>query len=127
MIESDEFNTKKIIFTGENIGLDANQEYEEEQLDLVKTTLHNLTTIEQSKRIRPIYKLHVKHNSKGNWEHATPMDLNDKESQEILDNSTEEKDSNSKKRYGYHRKNNKFYVFHSDNVSNEESHPIYHG
>lgn len=102
-------------------------EFGTEQLDLVKTTLHNLTTIEQSKRIRPIYKLHVKHNSKGNWEHATPMDLNDKESQEILDNSTEEKDSNSKKRYGYHRTKNKFYVFHSDNISNEESHPIYHG
>lgn len=102
-------------------------EFGTEQLKLVKSTLHNLTTIEQSRKIRPIYKLHVKHNFKGSWEYATPMDLNDKESQELLDNSTEEKGSNSKKRYGYHRTRNKFYVFHSDNVSDEKGHPIYHG
>ncbi|MEG3954559.1 hypothetical protein [Microcoleus sp. herbarium2] len=100
----------------------------EQSLELIK--IHNLTTAEQAKKIRPIYKFNPKHHhqAKGNPQKPhTPMDLTDKEAQKVLDNSIESSSENSNKRYGYHREKDRYYIFHPDNASNQEGYFTYHG
>lgn len=99
-----------------------------QSLELIK--IHNLTTVEQAKKIRPIYKFNPKHHhqAKGNPQKPhTPMDLTDKEAQKVLDNSIESSSENSKRRYGYHREKDQYYIFHPDNASNQEGYFTYHG
>jgi len=100
----------------------------EQSLELIK--IHNLTTVEQAKKIRPIYKLNPKHHhqAKGNPQKPhTPMDLTDKEAQKVLDNSIESSSENSNRRYGYHREKDQYYIFHPDNACNQEGYFTYHG
>lgn len=97
-------------------------------LEIIK--IHNLTTVEQAKKIRPIYKFNPKHHhqAKGNPQKPhTPMDLTDQEAQKVLDNSIESSSENSNRRYGYHREKDQYYIFHPDNASNQEGCFTYHG
>lgn len=113
-------------FTPEYLALEFGMN--EDSLETV--TIHNLTTIEQAKKIRPIYQFNPKHHpqAKGTSQKPhTAMDLSDDEAQKVLDNSLESSNKNSNKRYGYQREKDQFYVFHSDNTSNEEGYPTYHG
>ena len=99
-----------------------------QSLELIK--IHNLTTVEQAKKIRPIYKFNPKHHhqAKGNLQKPrTPMDLTDKEAQKVLDNSIESSSENSNRRYGYHREKDKYYKFYPDNASNQQGYFTYHG
>lgn len=99
-----------------------------QSLELIN--IHNLTTVEQAKKIRPIYKFNPKHHhqAKGNPQKPhTPMDLTDKEAQKVLDNSIESSSENSNRRYGYHREKDQYYIFHPDNASNQEGYFTYHG
>jgi hypothetical protein len=92
--------------------------------------IHNLTTVEQAKKIRPIYKSNPKHHhqAKGNPQKPhTPRDLTDKEAQKVLDNSIESSSENSNRRYGYHREKDQYYIFHPDNASNQDGYFTYHG
>ena len=101
---------------------------DEQSLESMK--IHNLTTVEQAKKIRPIYKFNPKHHhqAKGNPQKPhTPMDLTDKEAQKVLDNSIESSSENSNRRYGYHREKDQYYIFHPDNASNQEGYFTYHG
>jgi hypothetical protein len=56
------------------------------------------------------------------------MDLTDvEEAQKILNSSVRTSNKNSKKRYGYHKETDQFYVFHSDGAFDEQGYPTYHG
>jgi hypothetical protein len=55
------------------------------------------------------------------------MDLSDEEAQKVLNNSIEDINENSNKRYSFCKENDQFYVFHSDNTFDQEGYPTYHG
>ena len=96
--------------------------------------INNLTEIKQARKICPRYKVSsdkhdlVKHWKKGKkGEEVTPMDLKDEEAQKVLNSSVCSSNKNSKKRYGYHKETDQFYVFHSDDAFDEQGYPTYHG
>ena len=55
------------------------------------------------------------------------MDLTDEKAQQVLNSSVCSSNKNSKKRYGYHKETDQFYVFHSDGAFDEQGYPTYHG
>ena len=57
------------------------------------------------------------------------MDLTDvEEAQKILNSSVRSSNKNSKKRYGYHKETDQFYVFLTDGeFFDEQGYPTYHG
>jgi hypothetical protein len=110
-------------FIQENIEV----EFQEGTSSLENRSIKNLTEIKQARKIYPRYKLHSKHDPKGYWENATPMNLTDKEAQKVLNISVGNSNENSEKRYGFHKETDQFYVFHSDNTFDEQGYPTYHG
>lgn len=90
-------------------------------------TIRNLTQITQSRKLCPRYTGTPKHDSslKGTAPSVkgTPMDLTIEEAQEVLNHSIDYK----KKRYGYQKEKNKFYVFHPNNSYDSDGYPLYHG
>ena len=91
--------------------------------------INNLTEIKQARKICPRYKISSnKHDLVGHWERGTPMDLKDEEAQKILNSSVCSSNKNSKKRYGYHKETDQFYVFLPDgDFFDEQGYPTYHG
>ncbi|KHG41413.1 MAG: hypothetical protein LW814_05375 [Anabaena sp. CoA2_C59] len=90
--------------------------------------INNLTEIKQARKICPRYKVSSnKHDLVGHWERGTPMDLTDEKAQQVLNSSVCSSNKNSKKRYGYHKETDQFYVFHSDGAFDEQGYPTYHG
>ena len=110
-------------FTAENIEV----EFDEGRNTFEKINLTNLTESKQARKICPRYKPHSKHDIKGYWKNATPMDLKDEEAQKVLNCSICNTNENSEKRYGYSKRTGKFYVFHFDNTFDVHGHPTYHG
>lgn len=91
--------------------------------------INNLTEIKQARKICPRYKVSSnKHDLVGHWERGTPMDLKDEEAQKVLNSSVCSSNKNSKKRYGYHKGTDQFYVFLPDgDFFDEQGYPTYHG
>jgi hypothetical protein len=117
-------------FSKENIQV----EFQEGTNSKETRIINNLTEIKQARKICPRYKVSsdkhdlVKHWKKGKkGEEVTPMDLKDKEAQKVLNSSVCSSNKNSKKRYGYHKEKDQFYVFHSDDAFDEQGYPTYHG
>jgi len=102
-------------------------EFQEGTSSLENRSIKNLTEIKQAIKICPRYKLHSKHDPKGYWKNATPMNLTDKQAQQVLNSSVGNSNENSEKRYGFHKETDQFYVFHSDNTFDEQGYPTYHG
>jgi hypothetical protein len=110
-------------FINENIEV----EFQEGTNSIENRSIKNLTEIKQARTICPRYKLHSKHDPLGYWKNATPMDLTDEEAQKVLNSSVGNSNENSEKHYGFDKKKDQFYVFHSDNTFDEQGYPTYHG
>jgi hypothetical protein len=80
----------------------------------------NLYELNHARELRPKYKYHPKHDLIGHWDNATPMDLNDNEAQEALDQSIPHEGHTQ--RYSFYRQN--FYIFQNDNAGGYHGYPI---
>ncbi|MDJ0660888.1 MAG: hypothetical protein QNJ42_15580 [Crocosphaera sp.] len=103
-------------FTAEYITINIQNEPNE------NICIHNLTKIQQARKICPKYNPHPKHDSQSSWKNATPMNLNDDDAQKALNQSIKYKEL---QRYSYF--DDKYYRFHSDNTFNNQGYPTYHG
>lgn len=110
-------------FINENIEF----EFQEGINPLENRSIKNLTEIQHARNICPRYQPSSKHDLLRYWQDAAPMDLTDEEAQKLLNVSVKNSNTNSNRRYGYHKEKDKFYVFHSENRLNEQGYPTYHG
>jgi hypothetical protein len=80
----------------------------------------NIFEASHAHRLRPKFCYHSKHDSLGHWDGATPMDLNNDEAQEALDQSLLHEGHTQ--RYTFF--NGKYYIFQDDNAGGYHGYPI---
>jgi hypothetical protein len=80
----------------------------------------NLYELTHARELKPKYKYHPKHDLLGHWDNATPMDLNDSEAQEALDQSVPH--TGHTQRYSFYKQ--RFYVFQNDNAGGYHGYPV---
>ncbi|WP_027403794.1 hypothetical protein [Aphanizomenon flos-aquae] len=106
-----------------------------EEEPLKKKNIHNLTTIEQARKLRPRYKFHTKHDPERLWktpsDEASPMNLTPEKAQKILDKAVIHDLTDGTQYYGYYQ--DKFYEFQPGGEGDGtgkfdlDGYPLYHG
>ncbi|HEY9695520.1 MAG TPA: hypothetical protein V6D15_25255 [Oculatellaceae cyanobacterium] len=102
----------------------------EEQI-IEKKNISNLINVRQARKLRPRYKFHPKHHPENPWNEASPIDLNDKEAQAVLDQAVIHNLTDGKQYYGYYKNN--YYEFQPGGEGegtgkfDAEGYPVYHG